>query len=92
LKSRRTSKFREAFARLTPEVQAQARAAYRLFARDPHHPSLHFERKHTKKPVWAARVNRDVRAVGIMQDDTMIWFWIGPHDEYERLLASFGGG
>jgi hypothetical protein len=19
-------------------------------------------------------------------DDNLIWFWIGPHDEYERLL------
>ena len=34
-----------------------------------------------------ARINRDYRVIGVMQGDTIIWFWIGPHDEYERLLT-----
>jgi hypothetical protein len=27
------------------------------------------------------------RAVGVREGGTIIWFWIGPHAEYERLLS-----
>jgi len=27
------------------------------------------------------------RAVGIRDDDDMIWFWIGSHAEYDKLIA-----
>jgi hypothetical protein len=26
------------------------------------------------------------RALGLLKGDTVTWFWIGTHDEYERLL------
>ncbi|MBI4229879.1 MAG: hypothetical protein HY608_03500 [Planctomycetes bacterium] len=35
----------------------------------------------------SVRVTRDVRAVGIRQDDVMVWFWIGSHGEYEQVIA-----
>ena len=35
---------------------------------------------------WSAKVTEDYRALGIMEGDTVIWFWVGTHDEYERLL------
>ncbi len=28
-----------------------------------------------------------VRALGIRQEDTLIWFWIGSHEEYNNLIA-----
>ena len=37
--------------------------------------------------VWSVRIDRQHRAVGVMKADAMIWFWIGRHDEYERLLG-----
>lgn len=40
MKSSRTRSFRILYAALPPEVRKQARASYRLFKRDPHHPSL----------------------------------------------------
>ena len=30
---------------------------------------------------------RDYRAVGIESAGTIAWFWIGPHKEYEKLVA-----
>jgi hypothetical protein len=33
------------------------------------------------------RIDLDWRAVGVMKDGTMVWFWIGSHSAYERLLA-----
>jgi hypothetical protein len=37
-------------------------------------------------PYWAVRVSRGYRALATRKDNDFYWFWIGPHDEYERLL------
>ena len=68
-------------------MKEQARASYRLFEQNPQHPSLQFKKVHTKLPVYSARINLNYRAVGVREDEVVIWFWIGPHDEYEKLLA-----
>ena len=41
----------------------------------------------TTEPIYSVRVSRGYRAMGIKQDDTMIWFWIGSHAEYDDLLS-----
>ncbi|MEZ8217600.1 ParE family toxin-like protein [Fervidibacter sacchari] len=86
MKSHITAQFRRAFQSLPAHVQERARAAYRLFSQNPYHPSLQFKQVHPTKPIYSVRVTRDVRALGIKEDDTIIWFWIGSHDDYERLL------
>jgi hypothetical protein len=53
MKSRTTKRFRELFAALPKNVQDQARAAYRLFLQNPHHPSLRFKKVHPSKPMSA---------------------------------------
>ncbi len=85
--SRTTQAFRDAFARLPADVQAQARDAYRRFRDNPHHPGLRFKRIHDRDPIYSARINRDYRAVGVLDGPEIVWFWIGPHDEYAKLLA-----
>jgi hypothetical protein len=50
---------------------------------NPGHPSLRFERK---GDYWSVRINRGHRALGREHAGTLYWFWIGPHDEYERLI------
>jgi hypothetical protein len=69
---------------LPPEIQKLAGKNFKLFKSNPQHPSLHFERK--KPGLWSARVGGGHRALARQLDDNLIWFWIGPHDEYERLL------
>ncbi len=83
MKSSTTSEFWHCYAGLPPRVKQLARRAYRLWAQDPHHRSLHFKKIGR---VWSVRVGLEYRAVGLLKDDTVHWFWIGPHDEYERLL------
>jgi len=40
-------------------------------------------------PVYAVWVGIGWRAVGIMKDlDTIVWFWIGSHSEYDKLLKN----
>ena len=86
MKSRTTVKFRQAFAKLPGEVQKQARTAYRLFKKNPSHPSLRFKKVHQKLPIYSARITRDYRAVGQLDGETVVWFWIGSHTDYEKLL------
>ena len=83
MKSSTTSDFWTAYHVLPPGVRTQARKAYRLWQENPRHPSLRFEKK---GDYWAARVSIGYRALGRIQDGVMYWFWIGTHDEYERLL------
>jgi hypothetical protein len=87
VKSVTTARFRAALAQLPPQVQRQARRAYARFKRDPQHPSLRFRRVHPVRAIYSARVNREYRAVGIVEGDTIVWFWIGSHAEYDQLLA-----
>jgi hypothetical protein len=87
MKSRTTDRFRACFARLSEEVQGQAREAYARFIENPSHPSLRYKRVHSILPVYSVRISLDYRAVGVRDGDEMIWFWIGPHAEYERLLT-----
>ena len=75
------------FAALPAEVREQARAAYRLFRANPRHPGLNFKRVHGTTKFVSARVGRSYRAVGIQRStDEVVWFWIGPHEQYEKLL------
>ena len=86
MKSKTTRKFRQLLADLPPNIRDSADAAYLLFAANPAHPSLRFKKVHTTEPIYSARVNLDYRAVGLVIDDMIVWFWIGKHGDYEKLL------
>jgi hypothetical protein len=85
--SHTTERFRAAYQALPEVIRRQAREAYQLFRQNPAHPSLRFRQVHPARPIYSARINLQYRAVGIRDTDTIIWFWIGSHDEYERLLT-----
>ena len=84
--SHTTQSFRRAFPQLPDHIQRQASEAYRLFTDNPYHPSLRFKRVHPRRPIYSVRVSLDYRALGVREGDAIIWFWIGPHAEYERRL------
>ena len=85
--SHTTEQFRAALAQLPEPVRRQATEAYRLFRQNPQHPSLRFKQVHPTKPIWSARVGGGYRAVGVRDRDEMVWFWIGSHAAYDRLVA-----
>ena len=64
-------------------MQSVARANYELLKSDPRHPSLHFKRVGR---YWSARVDSSHRVLGIDSPIGIVWFWIGPHEEYLRLI------
>jgi mRNA-degrading endonuclease RelE of RelBE toxin-antitoxin system len=87
--SRLHPSFRRDFAKLPREIQTRARTAYRRFKADPKHPGLQFKRLHSDLPLWSVRINESYRAVGVRRDDdSIVWFFIGTHAEYDRLLAN----
>lgn len=79
-----SSKFWRHFAELSPETQQLAHANYELLRTNPQHPSLHFKRV---GKYWSARVGSGFRALGIDSSKGILWFWIGTHEEYERLIG-----
>ncbi len=86
--SHTSNRFWKNYERLPKQVQRQARVAYKQFLDDPYHPSLHFKRVHTNLPIYSARINLDYRVVGIRDKEEIVWFWIGPHAEYDKLITS----
>ncbi len=80
-----TRSFRSRFQALSPDVRRLALKNFRLWLHDPRHPSIQFKKVGA---FWSARVGSDHRAVGIINHEGVEWFWIGPHDEYERIIKS----
>src|SRR5687768_6654490 len=77
-----------AFGDLPEPAQDAARKAYRLFRENPNHPSLQFKKIHTREPIYSVRVTLGYRAVGLLEADEIIWFWIGSHADYDRLVKA----
>ena len=87
MNSHTTRRFRELFAELPAHVQQQARDAFALFQQNPSHPGLRFKQVDSgPPPVYSARVGISYRALATMEGDTVAWFWIGSHADYDKFL------
>ena len=88
MKSVTTKRFRTRLRALPREIQMQARRAYLLWRDNPAYPALQFKQvKPDVPPLYSVRImNTGYRALGELDGDTVIWRWIGPHAEYERML------
>ena len=85
--SQTTERFRKSLAALPDHIQQRARQVYASFQQNPNHPGLQFKQVHSTRPIYSVRISLDYRALGVLDDDEMIWFWIGSHADYDRLLA-----
>lgn len=86
MNSQTTKSFWKRYWALPPPIRQRAKQAYQLWRENPAHPSLLFKRVKENQPLYAVRVGLGYRALGLPQGDTMTWFWIGSHEEYDRLL------
>jgi hypothetical protein len=86
VKSELTDQFLECFARLPDRIKSQARKSYRLWKSKPSHPSVNFKLVGKKSKTYSVRVAIGWRALGLKDGDTMVWFWIGSHAEYDEIL------
>ena len=81
---RASSRFWKCYHALPPEVQRLADASYHLLKADARHPSLHLKKVGV---YWSVRVGIHYRALAVEAGSTLVWFWIGHHAEYDRLLG-----
>lgn len=83
MKSRTIADFWKLFHKLPPQVQDRAYKAYRQWRANPFARSLSFKRVSKTDLVYSVRIGRQYRALGLLDDDTMYWHFIGNHDDYE---------
>ena len=87
MNSELTDNFVKCFTKLPEEVKKSARKNYKLWKQNPKHPSLEFKKLNTKQPLYSVRAGIGWRAVGVLKKpNTIVWFWIGSHSEYDNLL------
>jgi len=77
--------FWAAFEKLPPAVQRLARRNFELLKSDPRHPSLHFKKVARFR---SARVGISYRALAVEDGADLVWFWIGSHATYDKIIAS----
>ncbi|NEP90717.1 MAG: hypothetical protein F6K18_30060 [Okeania sp. SIO2C2] len=87
MNSQTTSKFWKAFNQLPESIQETAKEIYQLWQKDPYNSSLQFKKIHPIKPIYSVRIGLNWRAVGIKDSNTIIWFWIGSHSDYNQLIS-----
>ncbi len=80
-----TPRFWERYEALPADVRELADQNYALLKANPMHPSLHFKKVGA---LWSVRVGLHYRALAHEREEGLVWFWIGAHAEYERLLGS----
>ncbi|MGH9898207.1 MAG: hypothetical protein ACRD63_00385 [Pyrinomonadaceae bacterium] len=85
--SHTTDRFRKAYQKLPLNIQRKAREAYQLWKQDQFHPSLQFKRVHSIKPIYAVRIGIGWRALGVKSRDSVVWFWIGSHEDYNNVIS-----
>lgn len=70
---------------LPAAIQEVADSAFALLKSNPRHPSLHFKKVGRFR---SARVGLGYRAVAIeKKKNDLVWFWIGTHGEYDKLVG-----
>jgi hypothetical protein len=78
-----SSRFWDCYRRLPADVRYRAERSFDLLKKNPRHPSLCLKKV---GDLWSVRVGRSHRAIAVEDQRGFVWFWIGTHDEYERIL------
>ena len=69
---------------LPDEIRTLADRCFEVMRTDPRHPSLRLKKV---GKFWSVRVGLHYRALARDRAEGLVWFWIGPHDQYDQLIA-----
>ena len=83
MQSRTTRQFRRLFSELPFDAQ---RDAMRAFQSNPAHPGLQFKKLEGEDNIYSVRIGLEYRALAVRKDDRIVWYWIGSHSVYDRLV------
>jgi hypothetical protein len=75
--------FWELYDRLPPEIQKLSDKQFKLLKTHLSHPSLHLKKTGA---YWSVRIGIRYRAIGIEIENGLLWFWIGSHSKYDRMI------
>lgn len=75
--------FWTAYHALPEGIRSLADQAFARLKEDSTHPALHFKKVGRFR---SARVGLHYRALAVEAADGLVWFWIGTHAEYDRLI------
>lgn len=78
------ARFWRCYQGLPKEVRDLADRNYALLKSDQSHNSLQFKKI---GPLWSVRVGLHYRALATGSADDLIWFWIGSHADYDKLVG-----
>jgi len=53
---------------------------------NPAHPGLQFKKLEGESDIFSARIGLDYRALAVRTKDRIVWYWIGSHSDYDRLV------
>jgi len=84
LKHFASSDFWECYRQLPQSIQELADAHFALLKENPSHPSLHFKKTGKYRSV---RIGLHYRALAVEIPEGLLWFWIGSHADYDRIIA-----
>ena len=80
--SRALKSFWRCYEQLPAHSQKLADKNFALFKANPRHPSLGFSKKGA---VYTVEIGRSYRALAREHNGHYYWFWIGTHEDYNRV-------
>jgi hypothetical protein len=89
MRSLTNDRFWEKYHHLPENVQIKANNVFELWKHDPYNINLRFKKVHHKHDIYSIRIGFDYRSLGLKNQDAIIWFWIGSHSDYEKMLKEF---
>jgi len=75
--------FWECYNKLPHHILDLADKNFDKLKKNPQHPSLNLKKV---DEYWSVRVGIRYRALGIDVEKGVLWFWIGTHAEYDKML------
>lgn len=84
---RTIARFWQCYEQLPKEARELADKNFELLKSNPYHPSLHLKEVDTAKKLWSVRVGLNYRALGLEKPDGIVWFWVGTHTQYDKMIS-----
>ncbi len=69
--------------KLPKNIQNQAKKNFDLLKNNPNHASLHLKKV---RKYLSVRIGIKYRALAVESEGNLLWFWIGTHAEYDKLV------
>ena len=88
MKSYTVDSFWKTFDKIPLGIQNAAKRKFQIWKENPFYPSLRFKCVNSKENIWSVTITTNYRALGVKSEDAILWYWIGKHDDYEKLLKN----